>query len=909
MDRRDVDAATASWTGEPASAPVGPGEPAGGDDARYRILGELGRGGMATVYAALDTQLDRKVALKILHGDHGVAQPGRLLREAQALARLRHPCVVTVFDVGTRAGRVFVAMELVPGTSLRTWLHAQPRTPAEITRVCLDAARGLAAAHAVGLIHRDFKPDNVVIDDAGAARVIDFGLARLAALDDAPGPESPGPDAPPPSGDVALDRTITRDGAIVGTLPYIAPEVYRGEPGTAASDQWAFGVTLCEALTGARPFAATEFGAWVELHRGRPAPTIGAAVSAWQRAIITRALADDPAARFPSMTALVAALERDPARQRRRWLLGAGVAAVAAGATAAIVLATTGPAAPAACPLASPDALWPPAQRAAAEQAILASGHPAAAPLWAAAARQLTRYADALVAAERQACLDARGDRDRPQLVEARAICLARRRAEFESLTRALPGASRALVDRLNPAIDGLSPVAECAAADRLLGPVPRPPDDRAVGAALDRDLADLWMQHRLGRSAELSARADELLARAVAYGHPPTVALAHYYRATLLDTLDRHEEAAAGYRQAVLAAQAGRDDVMVSRAAAILSLTIGRHLRKPAEARPWAELALSTAQRLAPAPRLEERATFALGLLDKAEQKLDDAERHLGLALAACEQDGSEPWRCADITNALSGIALRRHAYDRAEALARRALAQFGDRGELIDSRLVYLSNLASVQHARGDFAGAAAVRADLLAKRTQLLGADHSRTTQLRLDYAASLERQGALADAEREARHVLAVAIAQPAAADLELRARVQLASILAAGPDPAAAADELATLRAWPGVVPPPAAADIELIDARIAAARRQPRIAIAHADASIAVADQAGLRDMTLADALALRAELARAAGDLPTARAAAARAVDVAAEVWGPDAAPLVRMRAQLAALPPAAPG
>ncbi len=198
---------------------------------RYRLIERIGRGGFGVVYRATDTELGRDVALKLLHADGKSAGAPVLLREAQAMARLQHPHIVTVYDVGTLAdGQLFVAMELVDGASLRRWLEEQPRSTKEIVRVFVDAGTGLAAAHDAGVVHRDFKPDNVLVGRDGVARVADFGLAS----------------SPSPSTDV------TASGG--GTPRYMPLEQVAGVAADARMDQFSFAVALWEALTGSHPF-------------------------------------------------------------------------------------------------------------------------------------------------------------------------------------------------------------------------------------------------------------------------------------------------------------------------------------------------------------------------------------------------------------------------------------------------------------------------------------------------------------------------------------------------------------------------------------------------------------------------------------------------------------------------------
>ncbi|MCA9709370.1 MAG: serine/threonine protein kinase, partial [Myxococcales bacterium] len=216
----------AADSSEAGSAP----EQAGSSDesthvGRYRLIDKLGEGSMGMVYLAHDEQLDRRVAIKLLRPDSG-GDPRRLLREARSMARLSHPHIAAVHDVGTHGGDVYVAMEYVDGPTLREWMR-QPHPWAERREVLLQAARGLAAAHASGIVHRDFKPDNVIVGVDGRVRVLDFGLAKLA----------------PRARSGPIDATSTADGNLVGTPRYMAPEQLRTRPAWPASDQFSLCVT------------------------------------------------------------------------------------------------------------------------------------------------------------------------------------------------------------------------------------------------------------------------------------------------------------------------------------------------------------------------------------------------------------------------------------------------------------------------------------------------------------------------------------------------------------------------------------------------------------------------------------------------------------------------------------------
>ncbi|MCY1064009.1 serine/threonine-protein kinase [Nannocystis sp. RBIL2] len=283
---------------------------------RYRLLERLGAGGMGIVYAAYDSRLERKLALKLLRPTRlGSAEAvARTLREARALARLSHPHVVHVYEVGELDGReIFVAMEHLAGPTLRAWLDAEPRPWPEVLAVFRQAGEGLAAAHAHGIVHRDFKPHNAMFGADGRVRVLDFGLAQVDGAAEAREPVAPAdPDDFP--------RTLTSTGALLGTPAYMAPEQLEGHKGDARSDQFSFCVALHEALYGSRPFAGETLGELADSVRSERVtpPPRSTDVPAWVRAALLRGLRADPERRWPSMTELLAALSGDPAARRRR---------------------------------------------------------------------------------------------------------------------------------------------------------------------------------------------------------------------------------------------------------------------------------------------------------------------------------------------------------------------------------------------------------------------------------------------------------------------------------------------------------------------------------------------------------------------------------------------------------------
>jgi serine/threonine protein kinase/formylglycine-generating enzyme required for sulfatase activity len=318
---------------------------------RYLVLERLGEGAMGVVYAAYDPELDRKIALKLLRPHSGTGdrerRQARLVREAKAIAKLSHPNVVGIFDVGVHEGQVFLAMEFLGGGTLRDWVAAKKRPWREVVAMFIEVGKGLAGAHAEGLIHRDFKPDNVLLDKAGKPKVVDFGLVRLAVaaieasntgsneeLDmDMALAETAIPTSAPIGG-----AALTKTGALAGTPAYMAPEQFLGKAIDERTDQFAFCVALYEALYGERPFAGETVIAIADaVTDGRVRATLKSTdVPGWVRACLLRGLRVGPAERHSGIGELLAVLANDPLARRRRRLLWAGAATAAVAAVLAM---------------------------------------------------------------------------------------------------------------------------------------------------------------------------------------------------------------------------------------------------------------------------------------------------------------------------------------------------------------------------------------------------------------------------------------------------------------------------------------------------------------------------------------------------------------------------------------------
>jgi tetratricopeptide (TPR) repeat protein/predicted Ser/Thr protein kinase len=565
------------------------------------LLHELGHGGMGVVYAAYDEKLDRKVAIKLLRTRESAMLQRRLAREAQAMARLSHPNVVQVYEIGEWQQLAFLVMEFVDGQTLRAWLAEAPRARADVLAAFVAAGRGLAAAHAQGLVHRDFKPDNVMIRRDGRAMVMDFGLAR--------GNESSDLESSGESIELSIDRSselsvrLTQAGALTGTPGYMAPEQFHGQDTDARTDQFSFCVALWEALYGERPFRGENVAALaLAVTEGKPSAPSEHVVPTWLRRVIERGLARDPKDRWPSMDELLAALEHDPTRRRAGLLLGATVLALAlAGIFGARVdQARQREAAIAACEREG-QALaeaWNDDVEGRLEQVFVATDVGYARSAWSHARRWMDEYARGWSELRVATCRETHVDRTRSQAShDAIMACLDQRRATFSGLLEVWSHADGKLVARAPIAASALTPLSTCTTGLRERDSAPEAIRERV--AQLGVELEQARAMHLSGEYEPGLAKALEIVAEAERLDWPPLLAEARLVASNLQMKSGKYAEGRRSGEQAFLDAIRAGDDSAMQAAAQSLTFLIGSELRDFDQGLLWGEIAMRLLVRL----------------------------------------------------------------------------------------------------------------------------------------------------------------------------------------------------------------------------------------------------------------------------------------------------------------------
>jgi eukaryotic-like serine/threonine-protein kinase len=764
--------------------------PRGEAIGRFIVLEVVGSGTMGIVYAAYDRQLDRKVALKLVHADErqAMSQRERLLREAQAMARVDHPNVVKVHEVGTQGDDVYVAMEFAEAGTLRRWLQA-PRTQAAVIEMFAQAGRGLAAAHAAGLVHRDFKPDNVLVTKHGVARVADFGLVGQVAE---------GGDATPVR---ALDLTGT---GLVGTPLYMAPEQLVDRVATARSDQFAFCVALYDALYGQPPFTGDDLE---ELTRnvlaGKLVTSASTAVPARVGQALVRGLASNADARWPTMTALLAELAPAPRRPVWPYATVAVVAAVAAGAAIWSHQAAPEPCATIAADRAG--AIWSPQARGAMRARFVATGRPVADQASVRVGDALDGYRRRWIGLTTDAC---QAERDAghpiPPLVVGRRACLDSRldalRGVIATLGTEVPPE---LVDHADDVGRALPDLGSCSDDGRG----PPLPAQAPVISNLEAELGNARLREIAGDYARAQAEATAIAQLAEALGSPSLEVRAR----TLLGKIRRDRQEPA--REALLdAAELALRHGLAREAADALSLALEvagiersvdaiaslAHLARGAAgsthdprleagvaialARAWVHAGQSTdglagcraavtAASQLDDPIVQRSATDclieALTALGRFAELQPVIEREIESTTRRCGEDCP---KLADLLSVRSSLARRQGKLVEARSDAERSLAirikNYGEHhGKVADS----LAALADVTYAAGDPDGARRLRERALAMIDEAQPAQVSTAMMLHLDLALGAANAGPSHRAEALSQFERATALERRHAGD--------------------------------------------------------------------------------------------------------------------------------------------
>jgi eukaryotic-like serine/threonine-protein kinase len=619
---------------------------------RYVLLDRVGEGGIGVVFAANDPELDRKVAVKLLRprssrvrwGDPTLVladQPtidaenesapdddarARLVREAQAMARLTHPNVVAIHDVGT-VGKdgVFIAMEFVEGRNAKVWLREKSRSWQEVLAVFLEAGRGLAAAHAANLVHRDFKPDNVLVGNDGRVRVTDFGLARAT---------QPGRDRGP------LAARLTATDMVLGTPGYIAPEQLRGEGTDARADQFSFCVSLYEALYGDKPFVGANLESYAE-HVKYDDVSPGAnpkSVPPRLRRILLKGLSRRPEHRYPSMAALLDQLGRKPELTRLRWAIFVA-AAVTLGIGALAVTRLRKPSPPG-CEEASSflAGIWDPPVRDRIHAAFSATGAPYSEDAWTRVEKALDGDATRWIAEREAACTATRVRHEQTEeRMLLRMACLERRRTEISALVDVLAHADEAVVAKAAEAVASLPAASICANTKVSVADLPAaaPPPEVARASELRARLAQAKALADAG-SYKLALDAVNAVAASTPPGTRTLDPETRLLRGVLYEKTGEFKEAENSLVSAYTTALAASQDPVAARAASRLVRVVGYFEARVDEGRRWAEVAQSVIDRLGGDAELEgELANWRTALDKQAGQfalELADAQKALDL-------------------------------------------------------------------------------------------------------------------------------------------------------------------------------------------------------------------------------------------------------------------------------------
>ena len=706
---------------------------------RYTVLSRLGVGAMGVVVAAYDPELDRKVALKLLksYGDDRAAAQGRLQREAQALARLSHPNVVAVHDVGVHEGRVFLAMEFIAGQTLGRWMThgpaGDPRPWPEVLRVFEAAGRGLAAAHDVGLVHRDFKPENVMLGDDGRVCVMDFGLAQVASDETSARVDLGELDTETHD---LLGTSLTRTGAVLGTPAYMSPEQFACTGITARSDQFAYCVALYEALYGTRPFSGDTLAqlAYAVTKGSIEGPPPGSTVPPWLREIVVRGLSVAPGDRYLDMSRLLKALGSGELRRRRSRVFHAvgGLAVLAASGAGYQhyeqvrrdqVCATAGDVI---------EQSWGASTREAVQTGLLATGISYAPVMADQVVSRVDEYVEAWRGHATAACVSAtiHGSWTAPTYRRAQ-WCLEERRSQLDALVGELVEADDQVVQEAVSAVADLVPLAACGDEVALIRMVEPPAAGvRPLVASILEEVSRAWSLLSTEKLAEGLHVARSARMRAESLSWPPLTARARAIEASLLSEAGDYAEAeAVGTEAYVQAVRAGAWDVAAAVANELVTV-VGYRQARHAEGKTWARHAAVAIEHAGDPLGLQEAARSSnLGNVHVSMGEYEQAKALFEQALAVQQEVlGAEHPEVADSLNNLGVVHAALGEYEESKRVGLRVLKFWQDvQGQEHPRVADSLTNLGMIYEFLGDYEQVRRSNMQALAIREQTLGPEH--------------------------------------------------------------------------------------------------------------------------------------------------------------------------------------
>jgi len=719
---------------------------------RYVVQRKIGQGGMGAVYHAFDPDLERKVALKLLAVRRGNLSRARerLQREAHVLARLSHPNVITVYDAGIYGDSIFIAMEFAAGVSLRRWLKQQHPSWRRIMSVMLQAGQGLAAAHGAGIIHRDFKPENIIVSTDERAWVLDFGLARASLEEVSPLPV-PLSDDSSPFPPVNSVEPLTVEGVLMGTPGYIAPEQYRGEPVDARSDQFSFCVTLFEALYGCRPFSGKSHRELRDnILAGKVCqPPADSKVPARIHAALLRGLSADPRQRYPSLSELLQQLHERPrlVGYRRPLLAAALLLLLGVG----LFVWSGRPDLPCQGVERQLQGVWDERVKGRVQRAFRASGAPAADDSYRLTAAVLDRYARHWQEAASQACVAAY---ERPaEIFDRRRACLQRHLGQLRALTSLFAGSSdKQVVDQAVQAAASLPRIQECADDRRLASPVAPPPGQARVEVErIQARLDDAEARLRTGRYHQGTVLAREAVDAARHLGYRPLLSRALQLYGWLSARDGKIEAAQESLRQACTEAAASGVSEVLARAALQLLYVESNLKVKPAQgllAMPVVDALITLA---GDDVLLRARFLCDTGLLllrsGEKSRALGNFQKARELLAGAMGEDHPEVAHTLNLAgNALvemKDYRAARKTLEKALQIWRRTLGPTHPRVAII------YNNLADVLSSQGEVDKALEYIKRTLAIYRQRLGADHPKVGIAYTNLAMLMKKQGRCTD----------------------------------------------------------------------------------------------------------------------------------------------------------------